>query len=99
MANYGIKQFNFKNVENYRQILESNRNQMDELFRKYQGELTNMESNWIGKSGMVSQSDMQELIKSYNGFLNKVNSFITLLGNAEVGFSDQEKESIATYNR
>lgn len=97
MANYGIKQFNFKNVENYRQILESNRNQMDELFRKYQGELTNMESNWIGKSGMVSQSDMQELIKSYNGFLNKVNSFITMLSESERGFIDNEMENISTY--
>ena len=97
MANYGIKQFNYNNVSNYKSVLETNRNTMDELFRRYQNELTNMESNWIGKSGMVSQSDMQELIKSYNGFLNKVNDFINVLAQSERSFIETESENISTY--
>lgn len=97
MANYGIKQFNYQNVENYKNILENNRNKMDELFRKYQSELTNVESNWMGQSGRVSQDDMQQLIKSYNGFLNKVNDFINTLAASQRSFVETESENISTY--
>lgn len=97
MANYGYKQYNYSNVSTYRQTLESNRNKMEDLFRKYQGELSNIETNWIGSSGSVSQSNMQELIQKYNGFLDKVNSFITILSAAEREFIDTESQNISTY--
>ncbi len=99
MANFGIKQFNYQNVVNSKQSLITNRDTMEELFGRYKNELTNLETNWLGQSGNVSREDMNNLIVKYNEFVGKVNSFITLLGNAEVGFSDQEKESISTYNR
>ena len=97
MANYGYKQYNYNNVSNYRQVLENNRNTMEDLFRRYQGELTNIESNWVGSSGTVSQSDMQELIKKYNEFLGKVNTFITILATSEREFIETESQNISTY--
>ena len=98
MANFRIKQFNYNNVTSYKDILETNRNRMDELFRKYQGELQNVESNWMGQSGRVSQEDMQKLINDYNGFLNKVNDFITVLAASQNSFVETENQNISTYN-
>lgn len=97
MANYGIKQFNYQNVESYRGSLEQNRNKMNDLYNKYKTELTNIETNWMGQSGRVSQSDMQELITSYNGFLNKVDSFINMLAESQRRFVETENENAATY--
>ena len=98
MANYGIKQFNYSNVSNYKNTLITNRDKMDELFNKYKGELSNLEGSWIGQSGNISRDDMQYLMQMYNGFLNKVNDFISTLSNTEATFADTEKQNMSTYN-
>ena len=98
MANFGIKQFNYNNVVNYKNTLITNRDQMDDLFNKYKTELTNLESSWMGQSGSISRDDMNYLIQQYYGFLNKVNDFITTLSNTETTFSDTEKQNMSTYN-
>lgn len=98
MANYGVKQFNYNNVVNYKNNLITNRDQMNDLFQKYNNELTKMDASWMGQSASVSKEDMAYLIQQYNGFLNKVNDFITVLSNSETTFIETEKQTISTYN-
>ena len=97
MSNFGIKQFNYNNVTNYKEILIANRNKMDELVNNYKKELNNMESNWMGQSGRVSREDMQKLINDYNGFLNKVNDFIEILTVSQNSFVDSEQQNMSSY--
>lgn len=98
MANYGYKQYNYSNVVNYKNALINNKDQMVDLFEKYKNELTNIESSWQGQSGSVSRDDMNRLIADYNGFINKVNEFISNLTLAENTFTEAEKQSMSTYN-
>ena len=96
--NYGVKQFNYENVVSFKDVLISNRNKMEDSFGKYQGELNRLDSNWEGMSGNVSKEEMSRLFTQYNGFLSKVNDFITVLSDSEESFATTENQNVSRYN-
>lgn len=99
MANYGFKQYNYANVSNYREKLQSNKTSMIELFNKYSNEIPRLDDIWKGSSGTASANEMQSLRQLYNGFINKVDEFISTLQLAENSFLTTERESSSQYSQ
>ena len=93
-----LKQFNYENVVSYKDTLISNKEKMIEAFNKYQSESSRIDTNWMGSSANVSKEEMERLTSQYNGFLAKVEDFITVLSNSEQEFISTEQENAARYN-
>lgn len=89
--------YNYENIVSKKFILEGNRNKMQELFDAYKRENAQLDENWMGKLRNSSREEMEKLIISYNGFLEKVQGYIDVLQDAYNRFESAEHKD--PYNK